>query len=45
MEDDDLVKAVEELGTEVSLELLGNLGLHLLVAGLDVVGLGEAEID
>ena len=45
MEDDDLVETVEELGAEVSLELLGDLGLHLLVTGLGVVGLGEAKVD
>ena len=45
VEDDDLVETVEELGAEVSLELLGDLGLHLLVAGLGVVGLGEAKVD
>ena len=29
----------------MSLELLGDLGLHLLVTGLGVVGLGEAKVD
>jgi hypothetical protein len=40
VEDHDVVDTVEELGPEVLLELLLHLGLHPVVVGLGVVGLG-----
>ena len=44
VEHHDVVDAVEELWTEVLLELLVHLRLHLLVGGLGVVTCGEAEV-
>ena len=45
MEHDDLVNAVQELGAEVLLQLVGNLRLHLFIAGGLVPGPREAEVD
>jgi hypothetical protein len=44
-EDHDLVNTVQELRPEVLLQLIGDLGLHLLVAALGVTALTEAQRD
>src|SRR4029450_11145509 len=45
MEDHDVVQAVEELGTEVLLELVRHLVLHPVVVRIGVSATGEAQVE